>query len=257
MSLTIYYLDVDIEGCDAGIYLNGAPILAAWHREPTRCAPTVSEWIDTGRNVLLVVVSGLSAAEAATPHRVHVSLCVGPAGSAADPSTQALCTVSWAFDSNESTAVPARLQAEVDVQPAWSSWRWSSSPPLRDDAPTRAAVLGAVRLIHGSLSQGSVRVLLSASRVKFEEVGACYGLDLSAGRARFRAAWATLRQQASFQLAPLLDDDVVLRRFCDDRIVCPLTSQGRHVIRENNQDGTGWAMPLFLAEIDGVLEVVR
>jgi hypothetical protein len=263
-SYPVYYLDVDVEGCDAGIYLNGAPVLSTWHRERCSAAPTVSEWIVQGRNELALVILAVPSMDGPQPEGLakvsvvaRVSLCCGLAGNAADPSTQTLCSVSWSPPADPRPQLPAQDRAYADVAHPWGEWRWTSAPTLPDDGAFRAEVLNALALIHTPLAQGSTRMLLSASQVKFEEVGRCYAMDLPAARSRFRSMWASMSADPGFRVAPLVAEQVVLQRFCGERLVVPLTAQGRAVLRADTEDGSGWSLPLFFARVDGLLAVVR
>lgn len=251
MNDTIYYLDVDIEGCDAAVYLNRAPIVASSHLEPRRATPTVNEWLLQGSNELAIAVLG---APGDVRVGARVRLCRGQAGDVAEPDRDALLEVSW---SPTDAVFPARARAEIDLQHPWGTWQWTNAPTLHDDAATRAEVIAEVRLIHGPLSQGNPRGLLSASEVKLDEVGRCYGIDLAAARARFRSVWSEIFAQPGFAVASLEPDTMVLRRFCDDRLVSPMTASGTPVIRQTTSDGAGWSMPLLFARVDGSLVVVR
>ena len=264
MTYPVFYLDVEVDGCDAGIYMNGAPVLATWHRERCSAAPTVSEWMVQGRNELALVVLAVPSLQAPDGERpvaarigARVALCCGVAGGVADPATQELCSVNWTPQADVASSLPAQERAYADVAHPWGDWRWTSAPALPDDAAFRAEIVSALALIHTPLMQGSTRMLLSASQVKVDEVGRCYAIDSSAARARFRSMWSAISGEPGFRVAPLDVDRVVLQRFCADRLVVPLTEHGQAVIREDTEDGSGWSLPLFFARVDGLLTVVR
>jgi len=267
MSYPIYFIDVQVEGCDAGVYLNGAPIVATTYKVKCTAAPTVSEWMLDGTNELAVVISRAPYEEPRAaevdgeplpPPRMRVSLCVGAADELVMPGAQReLCVVEWPSRNAVDVRPPMQLHARCTVSHAWGAWRWLASPPLEDAKRSLEEIASAVKLIHASLAAGNTRVVLAASEHKLAEVGRCYSMDPRMARARFRAGWREMSSQPGFQLAALEPEDIVVRRFCQDRLVVPLTRNGEHVIRETDDGSERWALPLYFARVDGLLAVVR
>lgn len=256
MSFPIFYLDVDIEGCDAGVYLNRAPILAANQAQPSRVARTVSEWLVAGSNEIAIAVFSASEQVGGTAH-ARARLCRGMAGELADPERDALAEVAWSRPVDRDARFPEQVRTAVDASHPWGAWRWQSAPEIAGDTGTRAEVVTAVKMIRSSLAQGNARMFLSASQTKLEEVGRCYGMDPPAARARFRSVWREVIATPGFSLAEIDEDALVVQRFCDNRLAVPLTPDGRPSLREGTDDGSGWSMPIFFARLDGLLAVVR
>lgn len=258
MALPIYFVSVEIEGCDAGVYLNGAPLIASRQSEPCHAAPTVNEWVVDGTNDLVVVVIGVAdGADQSRRPWLRVALCRGEEGDVATPDDQyEIVTIEWRPD--QSTQLPAQLDHRVDVSHDWGRWCWEDAPVLdRDDedAATEAALV--LQRIHAGLESGSPGALLAFSEPKLDEVGRAYGMTPADARQRFVTGWSYLSSVPGFSLAPLDPDDIELHRYCGERLIVPRTRGGAPPLRDDCPTGPGWSLPLYFARVDGVLAVVR
>lgn len=260
MSPPVYYLNVSIRGYAAEVLVNDAPICRTPIDAAYNAIPSVSEWMISGENLISVdihAVEIVSRPDPDSPQRVLVQLCQGALGEMVEPGAeQVLAEIRYA--PTPGTPPPQRL-ATAHTLAAWPRWSWQDAPVFADDEATDDELWTFVESLHADLEDGRIDAFIARERVKFAEVGPLYGSSPAEAAALTRAQFAELSSLATWAVAPIDREDVVLRRCCEGRVVELICRDGRAALRSGPEmaDTAAWSMYAFVARVRGLLEVIR
>ncbi|MCA9629477.1 MAG: hypothetical protein KC766_17505 [Myxococcales bacterium] len=278
MATPVFYLNIHISGYDAEVVLNGAPIVQATQAYACIAFPTISEWVIDGTNTVTVAIydgKGLPKPEGEEraavvvppdaddePPRLRVALCRGEMGEVPeDGAEEELIVLEWEpppEDPNSPLLLPHSVSESGNVSQPWGEWSWERAEPF---APTRETALELTQFIqslHAPLSQKNLLPLMDASKPKFDEVAPCYDMAPADASSRLTTAFKDISSSPAWKLASFDPTQLELRPCCQNRVVEPRTKSGEPVLRQAAPiDGQSWAMPLFIARVDGKLAIVR
>lgn len=256
----IDYLNVSVHGYACELFVNGAPILRTPEGAPYAATPTVSEWYVHGANELSVRVDAVAPPPAIpdplSPRRLRVQRCVGPLGAVVPAGEDVVLDELVFVPGDEPPALPLRLVHRFDAATG-GAWAWETAPVLTLDAGTAAELVLFLEGLHADLEDGAIDGLLARQRIKLAELAPRYGSDPAAVYAGMHRQFAALSAGGAWAVAPLAHDDLELRPCCGGRLVEPRTRAGEPVLRGRGADATEWAMPVYIARVGGVFEIVR
>ncbi|MCY1061592.1 hypothetical protein [Nannocystis sp. SCPEA4] len=256
------YLNVSIHGYACEVFVNGAPIVRTALDTPYTATPPISEWLVTGDNEMTVRIDAIAAPAACSdplsPRRLLVERCVGPLDAVVPVGEdQVLDTIEYTPQPGDPPpALPLVLTHEFKL-PSGPTWAWESAPPLQLDAATTAELLMFLEVVHADLSEGNMDGLLARQRIKFAEVAPLCGTTPEAAEATLKEQFAELSADGAWTVAPLRHADLELRLCCGGRVVEPRTRDGHPALRGRAAGGDEWSLPIFIARIDGMFEIVR
>lgn len=250
----VCFLDVSIEGCDAEVFLNDAPIVRITPESSSAAFPTVSQWTINGENELKVVVA--AALSGGDEPRVKATLTSGAAGGFPEPGSG---PVYAAID--ETPGASGRelvYSARGTLEHSWGVWSWQSAPAIALDEATKADLVNFLQTLHDALLQRCPEPLLDACGTMFEEVGRCYGMSAADARNQMRAGIGFVGRSPEWSLAPLDPSGLLFRPCCGGRVVQPLTRDGQPALRQAVPiDGQSWSLPMFVARTGAGYGIVR
>ena len=258
--MLVDYLNVSIHGYACELFVNGAPILRTSAAAPYTATPTVSEWLVDGDNEIAVRVDEVAPPAATSdplsPRRLIVQRCEGPLG-AIVPAGQDLVRDELVY-TPQATSAPLPLHLAYGFRlPASQRWAWESAPVLALDAATVAELHLFLEALHADLCDGDIDGVLARQRIKFAEVAPRYGSEVTAAREGMKQHFARLAADGAWSVAPLRLADLDLRLCCGGRVIEPRTRDGRPALRGTGAGVAGWRLPIFIARLGGVWEVVR
>ena len=287
MDHVVYYLHVSINGYDAEVWLNDAPILRTSTAFPWLAFPTVSEWIVQGVNELKAVVyraerpkeplldrrrpiyadpddeeddSGVVyKAPDLSPVRLQVALCRGQLGGLPDLYNQdILCALDWSPVPGQLPELPATATARRDIVHPFGRWSWEDAAPIALDRATMGEIGDVARSIRSYTEGGDVNALAGLMRVKFDEVGRCYNFSPEEAEEKMRMVYEAVVTPGSFELAEIDPAALDPRLCCGGRVVEVRNRDGRPAVRQKEPIGDqNWAMPVFLSKVGGQFVIVR
>jgi hypothetical protein len=277
----VYYLNVSINGYDAEVFVNGAPILTSTAAYPCIAFPTVSEWMASGENEIKVVISGVAPPPSPppklpgeeegfverlpdrgaelSPSRVKVALCQGEMGTLPELGQEdVLGTLEWSPPGGGAPPLPAVATLRREVSHPYGRWSWQDADPISLDRATVEEITGVVRSIHAAMAARRVEPLADLMDIKFDEVGRCYDLSPEEAEEKMAMGFEDIFETEGWDVADLNPDELDLRLCCGDRVVEVRNKDGRPSIRQREPIDEGdWAMPIFLARHAGRFVVVR
>lgn len=259
--MLVDYLNVSIHGYACELFVNDAPILRTPVDAPYTATPTVSEWLVGGDNEITVRVDAIAppsvTADPLSPRRLIVQRCEGPLGEVVPQGQEVMRgELSFVPRADAPPALPLRLVHRFRLPPG-PTWAWESAPVLTLDAATSHELRMFLAGIHADLVEGDIAGLLGRQRIKIAELAPLYGGDPAQVRGDLEQQFAALSDGGAWTVAPLHDEDLELRPCCRGRVIEPRTRDGRPVFRGRAAEATEWSLPVFIARIDGLLEIVR
>lgn len=259
---TIDYLNVSIHGYACEVLVNDAPLLRTPVDAPYTAIPPIGEWLVNGDNEIAVRIDAIAPPEAFTdplsPQRLIVQRCVGPLGEFVPAGEdQVLDGLSFAPPpGGPLPALPHRVAYAFRL-PLGPTWAWQSAPPLTLDAATVAELVMFLEALHLDLVEGDIPGLLSRQRIKFAEVAPLHGMTPEEARAGLEQQFGELSQGGAWTVEPLSPADIELHLCCGGRLVEPRARDGGPVLRGQAADEQAWSLPVFIARVGGMFEVVR
>lgn len=256
---TVDYLDVSIRGYACELFVNGAPILRTPVEFPYMATPTVSEWFVHGENELSVRIDAVAdnvAPDPLSPQRLIIKRCEGPLGAVVPVGEDRVLDEFVVIPADAGLVVPATVVHKFTAVTG-RQWAWETAPRIGLDAGTRAELWLFLEALHADLQDGLMDGLLARQKIKIAELAPRYGSDPAAVRAGMHQQFSELAAGGAWTVAPLRLEEIELRPCCDGRLIEPRTREGEPALRGRGADATDWALPIFIARIDGVFEIVR
>ena len=259
-------LHLQAGACSAEVLLNGMPVAHVGAGGGHACLP-VHEYTLTGKNRLELIVGGAAPGQpspsqprvALVPTWARARLVLARQGrSAADPDVRVLVSVEWLAPEGKSYDAPATQTKEVDLPVNFPRWRWLDAPEIEINAPVRRQVIEFLQQLALDLGRGDPDSLLTAAKLRFDELALAYQRTTTEGVQRFRDHLQQLYAAKALKLIPPNADEVVLRPVLDGRLIDCLTSSGGPALRTQNEPAQGnHAWPLRVAMVEGKIYVLR
>ena len=259
-------LHLQAGACSAEVLLNGMPVAHVGAGGGHACLP-VHEYTLTGKNRLELIVGGAAPGQpspsqprvALVPTWARARLVLARQGrSAADPDVRVLVSVEWIAPEGKSYDAPATQTKEVDLPVNFPRWRWLDAPEIEINAAVRRQVIEFLQQLALDLGRGDPDSLLTAAKLRFDELALAYQRTTSEGVQRFRDHLQQLYAAKALKLIPPNADEVVLRPVLDGRLIDCLTSSGGPALRTQNEPAQGnHAWPLRVAMVEGKIYVLR
>ena len=258
----VYYLNVSVRGYAVEVFVNGAPICHTPVDTPYLAIPSVSEWMIAGTNEVAVEIRAREPPPASpdpdSPRRLIVQLCEGALGEQVTPGQeQVLREVVHGPAQDLGPRPPQRLAFTYDLA-RWPRWAWQDSPVFAANEAADAELWTFLEAIHDDLEDGHLDAVIARERVKFAELGPLYGSTPAEAAALTRMQFAELSDLAPWSVAPLVREEVDLRRCCGGRVVELRTRDGRAALRSGpTMQDAAWSLFAFVARVNGLLEIIR
>jgi hypothetical protein len=254
-------------GCAAEAQLNGIPV-ASLGAGGGRVGQAVHEYTIAGRNRLSIVIAppppGSSVpsqprvAIGATWARARLVL-VAHGQSPADSAARVLGLVEWAAAEGKAYDAPSTHGRDVELPVSFPRWRWLDAPAIDLDPRLRRQVLEFVQQLAVELGRGNPEPLITAAKLRFDELAAAYQTDATAGVQRFREHLQRLYAAKALKIIPPVAAELVLRPLIEGRLLECLAPTGGPVLKtQNDVPALGeHAWPIRLAVIEGDIYVLR
>lgn len=265
-------LQVTSSGEAVEALVNGMPVARLPAGGGSRCV-TVHEYLLAGANriALSVAPPPLTAGTAqpaapaqprlaATASAVRARLMLLRQGKRADDDARVLGEVGWAVAEGEAFEAPTVVERTLELPVTFARWRWLDAPVITLGPSERQAVLSFVQRLAFDLSRGNPEALLTASRLKFEELALAYQWPAEQAQARLRAQVQQLYEaQALKALVPPTAEGLLLRPVAGGRLLDCLNPLGAPVLSVPTDAATAatQAWPLRLALVEGKAYVLR
>lgn len=257
-----------IENCAGVVLLNDVP-LNVCGLEHNEVSAHATPWVVEGDNELRIVVEE-------TP-----PLALVPAGVIAEDGAGAVFATAWIYRSDYAKVFPDREHDERLAPLHWAPprdravqlpatpaahfkatgrprWKWQDAPVLDPTDPaTRTALLAFLRAIHDAFGRRDAAGILAYMPAHVAESRHFGYPDPGSFEATFAQAFATFAAEPDFAVAEFRDDEVSFVPAAGGRVLAPLRADGRPVLVAAKGSEADWAYMLFLASIDGVLQIAR
>lgn len=258
---------LESHGCAAEVQLNGMP-LAALPAAGGRSCLAVHEYTLAGRNQLSLQIGPPPPGQAPAPQpRVAVApvwararlvlLRIGQ--SPLDPNARLLGSIDWLAEAGQTYELPTLKSQDLDLPVAFPRWRWLDAPAVALAAPLQRLVLEFVQQLALELSRGHPDAMLSAARLRFEELALAYQHSAAEGMQRFRDRLQQLYADKALKIVPPAAEELVLRPLAGGRLLECVTPLGAPVLRTQNDEAAAGnqAWPIRIAVVEGKIYVLR
>lgn len=261
-------LRLEATGCAAEAGVNGIPVARTPPGGGVMCLP-IHEFTMAGGNGLDLVIEPAPLVPGADPvpsqsrivdQGVSASLRLllprlGSPASALEARTVGL--IEWAPQSVEVIDTPLRLELAVDLPVSFPRWRWLDAPEVGNVVSLATEIALFLKGLAVSLARGDPENLISAARLRFEELAVAYQRSPVEDLARFRAHIQTTH--AKFPLRPILPtpQTLVLRSCARGRLIECLGTDGLPALRCPGFAGSQSMWPIRLARVDERFYVLR
>lgn len=253
-------------GVAAEAWLNGVPLLRTPRTGGDACLP-VHEFVVAGANQLELLLEPPppGPAVAATPAPVfgdgqacaNVALLLPRIGQpAADHSARVLGQIGWVSPDGELWRPPLQLAESVDIPVRFPRWRWLDAPKVTEPDALRAAAATWLQDQAVALARGDAEALVTAAKLRFEELALAYQRQPPDDVARWRSRVQLLHAQ---KLRPELPtpESLWLRPVAEGRLLDCLGLDGLPALRCQRPDGSRLYWPMRLAAVERRLYPLR
>lgn len=265
-------LQISSSGEAVEALVNGMPV-ARLPAGGGSCCVTVHEYLLAGANRIALTVAPppiiQSTAQPAAPAQprlaaaatgVRARLMLLRRSKRADDDARVLGEVNWAVAEGASFEAPAMVEQALDLPVTFARWRWLDAPVITLGLAERQLVLGFLQRLAFDLSRGNPDTLITASRLKFEELALAYQWPVEQAQARLRAQVQQLHEaQALKPLVPPTAETLLLRPVAGGRLLDCLSPLGTPVLSvpTDAANAATQAWPLRLALVEGKAYVLR
>jgi hypothetical protein len=169
-----------------------------------------------------------------------------------------LAQIDWAPAAGGRYEAPLALQQDVMLPVNFPRWRWLDAPPIEAPEALRASALAFVQAIADDLARGQVERLLSATRLRTEELALAYLRRPEDEAARWRDQLLAWHGDGRLRWLPLEAATFALRPVAGSRLLECLDGEGAPALRtEPDEHGRSLALPLRVAAVDDKFYVLR
>ncbi len=248
-------------GVAAEAWLNGVPVLRTGKAGGDACVP-VHEYVVAGANRLeLVVDPPLAGAAALAPApapligdggaRADAALLLPRAGQpASERSARLLGQLAWASPEGEVWRPPVQLAQELDIPVRFPRWRWLDAPKITDIDSLQGQAATYLQDLALSLSRGDPEPMISAAKLRFEELALAYQRPPADDVARWRDRVQLLHAQKALRPELPTPESLLLRPVAEGRLLDCLAADGLPALRSARPDGSRLYWPLRLAAVE-------
>ncbi len=260
-------LELASGGCAVEAQLNGMPI-AALGPGGGSVSLAVHEYTLAGRNQLTLVIAppppGASVpsqpriAIGATWARARLVL-VSQGQSPVDPGARVLGVVEWAATEGKAYDAPSTHSRDVELPVNFPRWRWLDAPAIGVTPALQRQVLEFIQQLGVELGRGNPEPLITAAKLRFDELAVAYQTDLNAGVQRFREHLQQLYAAKALKIVPPTAFELVLRPLVEGRLLECLAPTGGPALKTQNEvpELGEHAWPVRLAVVEGRIYVLR
>ena len=258
-------LRLETSGCNAEAVINGVPLVRVGGPQAVATLPVHEYWL-AGNNELELRVHPGPPAEPAVPEPrlsdgqawASLRLLLPRVGGVADPaSARSVAQLDWAPPADEVYEAPALLRKSVDLPIAFARWRWLDAPVIDNPAALQKDAAAYLLEIALGLARGNPEPLISAARLRLEELATAYQRPLADDVARLRQQ--VQRLHALQPLKPVLPSagKLLLRPVAGGRLLECLASDGQPLLQSPVAGGGVQHWPLRIAAVEGRFYVLR
>lgn len=266
-------LHAQSSGLPIEVQVNGVPVLSLPAGVASQSV-TVHEFLHNGSNRVSLVVDPAPAALSVTapdapqaPRLATASawararlVLLRQGKSLADEAVRVLAEVAWAVEEGQAYTSPTVCHQDLDLPVSFPRWRWLDAPAPALTLQDRHRVLAEVQRMAFDLSRGRPDSLLTACRLKLEELDHAYQRSPGHGALALRQQVQTLWQAGVLAtLSPPEPGGLLLRPVAEGRLLDAITPTGAPVLSTRNEDPAlgNIAWPLRLTLIEGNVYVLR
>ena len=257
-------LRLEAVGCTAEALLNGVPLGRVDAARPVLTVP-VHEFAVAGANELELVANPAppGAPEQPAPHLsdgktgAGLQLLLPRIGQVAHPSNaRTLAQIEWAPPEGEVYETPLRVVRSVELPISFPRWRWLDAPVVTDVPAVKAQAAKLLQRLAVDFARGDPESLVTAARLRFEELAQAYQRNPADDVARWRMQVQALLA-APFKPKLIAVADLLLRPVAGGRLLECLTADGQPALRGTGAGGALLSWPMRVALIEGRLHVLR
>ena len=258
-------LRLETSGCSAEAVINGVPLVRVGGPHAVATLPVHEYWL-AGNNELELLVHPGPPGEAAAPEPklsdgqawASLRLLLPRVGGVVHPaSARTVAQLDWAPPLDEVYEAPATLRKLVDLPIAFPRWRWLDAPVIVDAAALKKDAAAYLLEIALGLARGNPEPLISAARLRLEELATAYQRPLADDVARLRQQ--VQRLHALQPLKPALPSagKLLLRPVAGGRLLECLGIDGQPLLQSPLAGGGVQHWPLRIAAVEGRFYVLR
>ena len=261
-------LRLEALGCTAEALLNGIPV-ARTPRGGGAISLPVHEYTLTGHNELELVIEPhplVPGFERLPPQsrlsdghgRAALSLLLPRVGNPASGSeVRTLAQLTWESPPVEILELPLVLTSTVNLPVNFPRWRWQDAPPIADPDALRPQIASFLQGIALALARGDAEGLISAARLRFDELAQAYQREPRDDLARFRAHVQQAHAEAPLRPSLPSAQDLLLRRCADGRLLECLGPDGEPALHAERPGNARLRWPMRIAMVEERLYVLR
>ena len=258
-------LRLEVSGCSAEAVINGVPLVRVGGPQAVATLPVHEYWL-AGNNELELRVHPGPPGQAAAPEPklsdgqawASLRLLLPRVGGVADPaSARTVAQLDWAPPLDEVYEAPVAVRKLVDLPIAFPRWRWLDAPLIDDTAALQKDAAAYLLEIALGLARGNPEPLISAARLRLEELATAYQRPLADDVARLRQQ--VQRLHALQPLKPALPSagKLLLRPVAGGRLLECLGIDGQPLLQSAVAGGGVQHWPLRIAAVEGRFYVLR
>ncbi|MBL0419623.1 hypothetical protein JI739_04595 [Ramlibacter sp. AW1] len=253
-------LRLEAVGCRVRAWLNDLPVLQACEGLGA-CSVPVNEYVLAGGNQLALEVEPGPRPEGKAPRlafnaaSARVQLLLARTGRPVDDTSRRVHEFAW--EVKEGDLYPAsRVEHRFELPVRFPRWRWLDAPVI-DPGAAYAQVTGFVQELATALFRGQPEPLVSASRVRLDEVAVAYQLRPAEVADRLRARVQLLHGTKALRPVMPALGEMQVRSCGGGRMLECLLGDEPALRTEASEDGMRHAWPLRVAIVDGRCHVFR
>ncbi len=256
-----------VQGCSAEVLLNDIPAGRAAPGGYGLSLP-VHEYLLDGANEISLVIDpappgtvGAPAqprqAEGVVGARLRLLLPrIGQVGSELQARTVA--EVVWGVPDGDVFSTPMTITRSVFLPIKFPRWRWLDAPVVDNADAHKPLIASFLQAIVVDLLRGDPESLLTASRLRLEELALAYQQPAADVTAKLRSRLQLLHAQKALKMAIPNAAEMVLRPCAGGRLIECMGNAGRPALATlPAADGTSSAWPVRVAVVNGHCHILR
>lgn len=260
-------LELASGGCAVEAQLNGMPV-AALGPGGGSVSLAVHEYTLAGRNQLALVIAPPPPG-ASVPSQPRIAIgptwararlvLVARGQSPVDPAARVLGLVEWAAAEGKAYDAPSTHSRDVELPVNFPRWRWLDAPAIDLGPALQRQVLEFVQQLAVDMGRGNPEPLITAAKLRFDELAVAYQTDLNTDLQRFREHLQQLYAAKALKIVPPVASELVLRPLVQGRLIECLAPTGGPALKTQNEvpDLGEQAWPIRLAVVEGRIYVLR
>ena len=258
---------LQVQGCTAEVLINGIPMGRACASAGSLCLP-VHEYLIEGENELTLVIEPgppgvvrISSAPVVADGVVGATMRlllprIGQIGS--DALARTVAEIAWAVPDGDVYDAPLAVSRSVALPLKFPRWRWLDVPVIQDVDAHRPLVSVFLQKIAADLMRGNAQALLTASRMRLEELALAYQTPVADLVLRLTSRLQMLHATKALKLVVPNAQEIVLRPCANGRLLECLGSNGVPALRTlPTPDGISSAWPARVTVLNGHCHILR